>query len=107
MSALPSPEAQPANPHRLTASQGPQTVRELRAALAAVAPAELIAFNEALDAARLDAVADVITEWRHVWALRTRPQVDEAIAAALAGTVRLVPAADVFARHGLSDESAA
>ncbi|WP_433860362.1 hypothetical protein [Streptomyces kronopolitis] len=107
MSALPSPEAQPADPHRLTAGQGPQTVRELRAAFAAIPTSDLVDFNEALDAARLDAVADVITEWRHVWALRTRHEVDEAITAALAGTVRTVPAADVFARHGLTDESAA
>ncbi|GCB88010.1 hypothetical protein [Streptomyces noursei] len=107
MSALPSHEAQPVNPHRLTPGQGPQTVRELRAALAAVAPADLVAFNEALDNSPLGAVDDVITEWRHVWALRTRPEVEEAIAAELADSVPLVPAADVFARFGLTDESAA
>ncbi|MFC9233627.1 hypothetical protein ACFTZI_32510 [Streptomyces decoyicus] len=107
MSALPSHEAQPANPHRLSAGQGPQTVRELRAALAAVGPDDLVAFNEQLDAARLDAVTDVISEWRHVWALRTRPEVKEATAAALADTTPLIPAADVFARYGLADEPAA
>lgn len=106
MSALPSHEAQPANPHRLTRDQGPQTVRELRAALAAVAPADLVAFNEALDAARLDAVAEVVTEWRHVWALRTRPEVSAAIAAELAGTGPVVPAAEVFARYGLGESAA-
>ncbi|MEU6332764.1 hypothetical protein ABZ851_36790 [Streptomyces sp. NPDC047049] len=107
MSALPSHEApQAADPHRITREQGPQTVRELRAALAAVSPADLVAFNEALDAARLDDVAQVVTEYRHVWALRTRPEVSAAIAAALAGTEPVVPAAEVFARHGLGESAA-
>ncbi|MBV9022411.1 MAG: hypothetical protein JO362_01070 [Streptomycetaceae bacterium] len=106
MSALPSHEAQPANPYRLRRDQGPQTVRELRAALGAVAPADLVAFNEALDAARLDDVAQVVTEYRHVWALRTRLEVSEAISAALADTEPVVPAAEVFARYGLGESAA-
>jgi len=106
MSALPSHEPPPVNPYRLDPDQGPQTVRELRAALAAVAPADLVAFNEALDAAQLDDVQRVIVEYRHVWALRTRPEVAAAIAASLAGDVELQPAAAVFAPYGMKDPAA-
>lgn len=105
MSALPY-DPLPSSPYRLGADQGPQTVRELRAALAAVSPADLVRFNEALDTARLDTIADVITEYRHVWALRTRPEAARAVADSLNGSTDLTPAAEVFARYGLSEPAA-
>jgi hypothetical protein len=90
MSALPSHEAPAYSPLRLEAEQGPQTIAELRAQLTAVSPADREQFEADLNAARLDQVPAVITEYRHVWALRTRPEVQEAITASLAGTDTLV-----------------
>ncbi|MFF4290988.1 hypothetical protein ACFY0R_37695 [Streptomyces sp. NPDC001633] len=87
MSALPA-EPPPHSPYRLEAAEGPQTLADLRAALAADAPADLTAFDARLAAARLDEIPNVIAEYRHVWALR-RPEVAAAIAASLAGEVAL------------------
>ncbi|MFC5724858.1 hypothetical protein ACFP1Z_32390 [Streptomyces gamaensis] len=84
------PAEQPYNPYRLEAGQGPQTLAELRAALAEASPADLTRFDAKLAGARLDQVPDVIAEYRHVWALRTRPEARAALAAALAGTAELV-----------------
>jgi hypothetical protein len=86
MSALPAHEAPQYSPLRLAAEQGPQTIAELRAQLTAVSPADREQFEADLNAARLDQVPAVITEYRHVWALRTRPEVQDAIAASLADT---------------------
>ncbi len=94
MSALPhDPSYQSV---RLTPTDGPQTLAELRAALAAVAPADLVAFDARLAAAQLGEVLAVIGEYRAVLALRTRPEVAAAIAASVAGTAQLRSAADVF-----------
>jgi hypothetical protein len=91
MSALPhEPPTGGYNPYRLGADEGPQTIAELRAQLTAVSPADREQFDVDLAAARLDQVPGVITEYRHVWALRTRPEVGAAIEAELAGTVTAV-----------------
>ncbi|MEV7414562.1 hypothetical protein [Streptomyces sp. NPDC089919] len=88
MSALPheSPTRPWADPYRLGAEEGPQTIAELRAALARISPPDLAAFDARLGAARLDQVPLVLTEYRHVWALRSRPEVAEAVAANLEGS---------------------
>ena len=91
MSALPTPERPAYSPYRLEADQGPQTVAELRAQLTAVSPADRETFEADLASARLDEVPAVITRFRHVWALRTRPEVQDAIRASVAGTAALVP----------------
>jgi hypothetical protein len=78
------------NPFRLEADEGPQTIAELRSQLSVVSPADRETFDVDLAAARLDQVPAVITEYRHVWALRTRPEVAAAIEAELAGTVTAV-----------------
>lgn len=95
MSALPHPETPQAysSPYRLEADEGPQTPAELRAALAVIDPAELSAFNARYDAERFGgkAQARVVTEYRHLVALRSRPEVQAAIAASLAGTSGAVP----------------
>lgn len=85
MSALPHETPGAYDPHRLPAGEGPQTLGELRAALARISPEDLTTFDARMAAARLDEVPDVISEYRHVWALRSRPEVAAAIAASLAG----------------------
>jgi hypothetical protein len=79
------------SPYRLEAGEGPQTIGELHAQLTVVSPADREQFEADLAAARPDEAPGVITAYRHVWALRTRPEVASAIAAELAGTVPMVP----------------
>ena len=100
MSALPHETPTPAyaSPYRIEAHEGPQTLAELRAALAVIDPAELVAFNAKLDAATFGREhAAVITEARHLIALRTRPEVQDAIRASLAGETDLMNVDDLFA----------
>lgn len=88
MSALPheTPPRAYASPYRLEATEGPQSIAELKAAFAVLSPADLAAFSARLDAAQLAEVPAIITEYRHVWALRSRPEVQAAIQAAVEGT---------------------
>ncbi|WP_331719488.1 hypothetical protein [Streptomyces sp. NBC_01174] len=99
MSAQPHQQHPPyADPYRVMPGDGPQTLAELRAALAIIAPAELVAFNARLDAARFGVDQDqVIAEARHLVALRTRPEVAAAVADSLAGRTETRPAADLLA----------
>jgi hypothetical protein len=109
MSALPheTPARAYDNPHRIEQAEGPQTLGELRAALAGISPAELVAFNARLDAARFgDAQAAVISEARHLVALRTRPEVKAAIAASLAGESQPAPVSDLYAFLSERDSAA-
>ncbi|GAA0439162.1 hypothetical protein [Streptomyces luteireticuli] len=94
------PVEQPYDPYRLEAAQGPQTLAALRAALADVAPADLLRFDAKLAAVQLDQVEDVISEYRHVWALRSRPEVLAALADSLNGRTDLVA-------YPLTEDSAA
>ncbi|NGN63167.1 hypothetical protein G5C51_04495 [Streptomyces sp. A7024] len=77
------------SPYRIEPDEGPQTIGELKAALAAIDPAELAAFTARLDAVRttdassLDAIRALITEYRHVWVLRTHPDIQAAINASV------------------------
>lgn len=100
MSAL-SPETSApayATAYRIEVHEGPQTLAELRAALAVIDSAELTAFNAKLDAARFGAEhTTVISEARHLVALRTRPEVRAALSASLAGDVELTSAEDLWA----------
>ncbi|MEV0012727.1 hypothetical protein [Streptomyces sp. NPDC047973] len=99
MSAQPHQQHPPyADPHRVMPGDGPQTLAELRAALALIDPAELVAFNARLDAARFGVDQEqVIAEARHLVALRTRPEVAAAIADSLGGRTETRPAADLLA----------
>ncbi|MDT9687059.1 hypothetical protein Q5762_01590 [Streptomyces sp. P9(2023)] len=100
MSASPRETPVPAyaSPYRIEAHEGPQTLAELRAALAVVDPVELTAFTAKFDAARFGVEqAAVITHARHLVALRTRPEVTEAIRASLAGETELMSADDLWA----------
>jgi hypothetical protein len=101
MSGLPHESILPgtyADPHRLEAHEGPQTLAELRAALALLDPATLTAFDARYDNARFGtAQAAVLTEYRHLIALRTRPEAAAAIEASLEGTDRPRPVADLWA----------
>ncbi|WP_409239967.1 hypothetical protein [Streptomyces sp. PA5.6] len=100
MSALPhepSPQAY-ADAHRLEAHEGPQTLAELRAALAVVDPIALAAFNARFEAARFGREqADVLAAARRTVALATRPEVAAAVAASLAGTSQTRPADELWA----------
>ncbi|MCZ7430150.1 hypothetical protein [Streptomyces sp. WMMC1477] len=84
--ARPTPPTR--SPYRIEPDEGPQTIGELKAALAATDPAELAAFTARLDAVRttdpaaLNEVRALFTEYRHVWVLRTHPEIQEAIRAA-------------------------
>ncbi|MFF3159458.1 hypothetical protein [Streptomyces sp. NPDC057910] len=100
MSALPheTPPRAYASPYRVEAHEGPQTLAEMRAALAVADPsgAELVAFNARYDAARFGTEqAAVLSDARRVLALRTRPEVHAAIAASLAGD-EAVPVAELW-----------
>ncbi|MEU8621608.1 hypothetical protein [Streptomyces sp. NPDC048623] len=87
-----------ASPYRLEDDEGPQTLAELRAALADIDPAELTAFDARLDAARFGTGhRTVITQARQLVAMRTRPEVREAIRASLAGETELMTVEDLFA----------
>ncbi|MEU9062414.1 hypothetical protein AB0D13_26995 [Streptomyces sp. NPDC048430] len=107
MSAQPhQPHPPYADPYRVEPADGAQTLAELRAALALIDPAELVAFNAKLDASRFGVdQGQVITEARHLVALRTRPEVAAAVADSLAGRTETRPAADLFAY--LEDQGAA
>lgn len=107
MSALPVPET-PAgyNPYRLEAAEGPQTLAELRAALAVVDPALVVAFNARHDAAGRDEREAIVTEYRHLWALKTRPDVHAAITASVEHTAELRSAAAIFGELGMGDPAA-
>ncbi|MDL5205360.1 hypothetical protein [Streptomyces sp. ALI-76-A] len=99
MSALPheTPARSYADAYRLEAGEGPQTLAELRAALAAIDPVELVAFNARLEAARFGAAQnEVIAEARHLVALRTRPEVAAAIEASLAGASQSRPVNELW-----------
>ncbi|WP_030422852.1 hypothetical protein [Streptomyces sp. NRRL F-5065] len=99
MSALPheTPPRAYADPYRVEEWEGPQTLAELRAELALLGPAEVVAFNAKLDAARFgEAQAAVISDARRLLALRTRPEVQAAIAASLAGETPTAPVADLY-----------
>ncbi|MCY0961799.1 hypothetical protein [Streptomyces sp. H27-H5] len=99
MSALPheTPPRAYADPYRVEEWEGPQTLAALRAELAVVDPAELVAFNARLDAARFTEQAAVISDARRLIALRTRPEVLAAIAASLAGTSEAAPVEELYA----------
>ncbi|MFD0370468.1 hypothetical protein [Streptomyces sp. NPDC059071] len=100
MSASPphEPGSADVSPYRITAGQGPQTLAELRAELAGIDPVELAAFDARLGAARFGREHEaVITEARHLVALRTRPEVRQAIRASLAGETELMTVEDLFA----------
>jgi hypothetical protein len=94
MSAL--PHEPPYQSARLAPTDGPQTLAELRAALASTAPADLVTFDARLAGAQLAEVPAVIGEYRAVLALRTRPEVAAAVAASMAGTAQLRPAHEVL-----------
>ena len=101
MSALPhEPTPQPyADPYRLEAHEGPQTPAELRAALAVISPAALVAFNAEFDAAKFGSPtqADVVAKYRRTVEFGRRPEVAAAIAASLDGTDEAMPIAEMWA----------
>ncbi|MFE9484522.1 hypothetical protein ACFYNM_38820 [Streptomyces spororaveus] len=99
MSALPhdTPPRAYASPYRVEAHEGPQTLAALRAELAVVDAAELVAFNAKLDAAKFgEEQSSVIADARRLIALRTRPEIQAAIAASLAGETDPAPVAELY-----------
>uniref|UniRef100_UPI003F49572D hypothetical protein n=1 Tax=unclassified Streptomyces TaxID=2593676 RepID=UPI003F49572D len=104
MSALAHDPPPSYDPYHLRPDEGPQTVPQLRAALAALDPAALDDFNQAYEGAKLGTADAIVSEYRHVWALRARSEVTAAVAASLAGhSGELVDAADVMARYPADD----
>ncbi|WP_189322769.1 hypothetical protein [Streptomyces flaveus] len=88
MSALPhEPGPQAADPHRLEHAEGPQTLAELRTALAVISPEVLTAFNARLDAATFgEEHAEVIAKARRTVAFSNRAEVSAPEVASTDGT---------------------
>jgi hypothetical protein len=99
MSALPHEPAPTAyaDPYRLETHEGPHTLAELRAALAVLDPTALVAFNARLDSAKFGEDQAVITEYRYLIALRTRPKGAAAVEDALNGTEPTRPVSELRA----------
>ncbi|GAB2933825.1 hypothetical protein [Streptomyces mayteni] len=65
------------SPYRLDPDEGPQTIAELKAALAPW-PQELLSFTARLDAARFDEIPGIIAAYRIAWLTRVHPDLQEA-----------------------------
>ncbi|MGI5192399.1 hypothetical protein ACQEVY_01875 [Streptomyces sp. CA-288835] len=107
MSALPhepSPQAD-SDPQRLEHAEGPQTLGELRAALAVISPGVLTAFNARLDAATFgEEHAEVIAKARRTVAFSNRTEVTP-LADPIDETPAAQPAEDPWAHLDVRDSS--
>ncbi|MFD5320520.1 hypothetical protein [Streptomyces sp. NPDC127098] len=65
------------SPYRIEDDEGPQTVAELKAALAPW-PQELLTFTARLEAARFDEIPGVIAAYRIAWLTRVHPDHQQA-----------------------------
>ena len=108
MSALPhepSPQAD-SDPQRLEHAEGPQTLGELRAALAVISPGVLTAFNARLDAATFgEEHAEVIAKARRTVAFSNRAEVTASVADPIDETAEAQPAEDPWAHLDVRDSS--
>lgn len=73
------PQGPTGSPYWIEADEGPQTISELKAALAAW-PDELMAFSARLEAARFEEIRDIVKSYRMVWLSRTHPAIRAAVA---------------------------
>ncbi|MFG2028559.1 hypothetical protein [Streptomyces sp. NPDC048825] len=108
MSALPhepSPQAD-SDPQRLEHAEGPQTLGELRAALAVISPEVLTAFNARLDAATFgEEHAEVIAKARRTVAFSNRAEVTASVADPIDETAAAQPAEDLWAHLDVRDST--
>lgn len=108
MSALPhepSPQAD-SDPYRLEHAEGPQTLAELRAALAVISPEVVTAFNARLDSATFgEEQAEVIAKARRTVAFSNRAEVAAEVAAPMDGTAGALPVEDLWAHLDVRDSA--
>ncbi|MFJ4769936.1 hypothetical protein ACIP88_12560 [Streptomyces uncialis] len=86
------------SPHQLGEDEGPQSVAELKAALAPW-PQDLMAFTAELEAAPFAEVLNTVTEYRVVWMALVHPEIRAASAESEGGTAHTVPAETVWADY--------
>ncbi|MFE9644688.1 hypothetical protein ACFYO0_11325 [Streptomyces sp. NPDC006365] len=99
----PSPQAD-SDPQRLEQAEGPQTLGELRAALAVIGPEVLTAFNARLDAATFgEEHAEVIAKARRTVAFSNRAEVTAPVADPIDETSAAQPAKDLWAHLDVRD----
>ncbi|WP_151480548.1 hypothetical protein [Streptomyces albicerus] len=108
MSALPhepSPQAS-SDPHLLEHAEGPQTLAELRAALAVISPEALTAFNARLDSATFgEDLTEVIAKARRTVAFSNRAEVAADEAASMDETAGAQPVEDLWAHLDVRDSA--
>ncbi|MFC5722771.1 hypothetical protein ACFP1Z_21615 [Streptomyces gamaensis] len=98
MSAQPAEAYPTRSPYRVEADEGPQTIAELKAALAPW-PEQLMAFTARLDTAPFGQLRDLIAEYRMVWLSLVHPVVRAAAAASADGTATTYSSEDVWAEY--------
>ncbi|MEV8476195.1 hypothetical protein [Streptomyces sp. NPDC051173] len=106
MSAQPAEAPYPTrSPYRMELDEGPQSVAELRAALATVSTADLTAFDARLGAIRttdpagLDEARALFAEYRAVWLSQVHPVIRAAVADSADGTATTHSSDDVWADY--------
>lgn len=93
------------SPYVIEDDEGPQSVAELRAALAAASTADLTAFDARLGAIRttdpagLDAARALFAEYRAVWLSQVHPVIRAAVADSADGTATTHSSEDVWAEY--------
>lgn len=65
------------SPYRIEPDEGPQSIAELKSALAAW-PQDLMAFTARLEAAPFERIRDLVAEYRMVWLARAHPTLRDA-----------------------------
>ncbi|WP_461033881.1 hypothetical protein [Streptomyces mayteni] len=87
------------SPYWIAEDEGPQSIAELKAALADW-PQELQAFVARLETARFEELRDLVAEYRMVWLARAHPAIQDAIEASQDGpSADAVPAESVWAAY--------
>ncbi|MCM2394314.1 hypothetical protein [Streptomyces albipurpureus] len=86
------------SPHQLGEDEGPQSIGELKAALA-LWPQHLMAFTAELEAAPFAEVLSVVTAHRVRWMMLTHPEIQAAIAESEGGTSDTIPSETVWADY--------
>lgn len=101
----PVPQAE-LDPQRLEHAEGPQTLGELRAALAVISPEVLTAFNARLDAATFgEEHAEVIAKAHRTVAFSNRAEVTAHVADPIDETAAAQPTEDLWAHLDVRDSA--
>ncbi|GAA0464091.1 hypothetical protein ACFQ2B_40595 [Streptomyces stramineus] len=98
MSAQPAEAYPTRSPYRIESDEGPQSIAELKAALAPW-PEHLMAFTARLEAAEFSKLRGLIAEYRMVWLSLVHPVLREATANSQGGSAGAVPWDEVMADY--------